>query len=256
MGFQRLFSNKLFSLLDAFSKLLKSTNSSPALSRQQKYLGVATQASWSQRSLQSKKNGEKILNTPLSEKFARLLFNEEDKSLPPGPKPGDSIKLVGRKPFACVCEINAESEVLVTNKDACVIADGVRWQSLYLVLLQKHMILTEPGDGGYGRVVTCCPLSCLLAESYDNNDADQGSPARRLLLTHFSPERQVPGLFVVDNKVDYTGDNNEVRISRCCLDIWFEDANSGTKAHKALCHRIFKARIERGKQIRKTLPRS
>ncbi len=217
--------------------------------------------------MESKKNGQRMLICPLSDKFCSLLFGEDFSSNPnqnsnstssQAPKPGDVVKLVGRKPFPCVCEINEESESLVTNKDACVIADGVKWQSLYLVMLNKNMILTEPvkGDsGGYGRVVTCCPLSCLMAESYDTKEDDQTAPPRRLLLTYFSPERQVPGLFVADNKVDNTGATDEVRISRSCLDIWFEDANSGAKAHKALCHRIFKARTDRGRLIRELLPK-
>ena len=111
--------------------------------------------------MESKKNGQRMLISPLSEKFFTLLFDDEisSTSISGGsvPKPGDVVKLVGRKPFPCVCEIDEGSESLVTNKDACVIADGVKWQSLYLVMLHKHMILTEPvkGDsGGYCRVGT------------------------------------------------------------------------------------------------------
>ena len=148
--------------------------------------------------------------------------------------------------------------MLITDGGASVISEGVKWQSLYLVMFNKHMILTEPvkGDsGGYGRVVSCCPLSCLMAVSHDSPDIGMQSTARRLLLTHYSPERQPPGLFVAENKADADCQNDEVIINRSCLDIWFEDSNSAAKAHKSLCSRIFKARIERGKEIRESLPR-
>jgi|AntRauTorckE5430_2_1112549.scaffolds.fasta_scaffold06657_3 hypothetical protein len=206
----------------------------------------------------SRKNGHHLLISPLSENFSRLLF-EEEVSLTANyngliPKPGDVVKLVGRKPFPCVCEVTEENQPLVTDGVACVVAEGVKWQSLYLVMLNKHMVLTEPvkGDsGGYGRVITICPLACLMAESYDTQENE--SSAQRLLLTHFSLEKHIPGLFIAE-KSDISPEVDDIRIIRSCLDIWFEDSNSATKAHKALCSRIFKARIERGKKIREALP--
>jgi len=240
--------------------LLKEKIDTSILTKQQGYLGVAAFARCSALSMESKKNGNRMLISPLSEKIGALLFDEEVSSTANSsgsiPKPGDVVKLVGRKPFPCVCEVSEDSEELITDGNACVVAEGVKWQSLYLVMLNKHMILTEPvkGDsGGYGRIVTCCPLSCLMAESYDTQDLVSQSTARRLLLTHFSPEIQTPGLFVAD-RADSENPNDEVRITRSCLDIWFEDTTSAAKAHKALCSRIFKARTERGKSIREALP--
>jgi hypothetical protein len=208
----------------------------------------------------SRKNGQNLLISPLSEKLSRLLFDEEvslaANSKGQVPKAGDIVKLVGRKPFPCVCEVTEENQSLVTDGVASLVAEGVKWQSLYLVMLNKHMILTEPvkGDsGGYGRVITICPLSCLMAECYDIQDQDTEPAAQRILLTHFSPSKHIPGLFNIEASDDPV-DVDDIRIVRSCLDIWFEDCNSATKAHKALCSRIFKARIERGKQIRDALP--
>jgi hypothetical protein len=105
-------------------------------------------------------------------------------------------------------------------------------------------------SAGYGRVVTTCPLLRLVAELYDIQDSQ--SSAQRILLTHLSFTRRVPGLFAAEKGEDIIS-SEEIRISRSCLDIWFEDYNNAVKAHKAICSRIFKARIERGKNIKHAL---
>ncbi len=54
---------------------------------------------------------------------------------------GDEVDLVGKDALPCVCEVNKESQSLFTDQRACVVADGVRWQSLYLVFLNRYMLV-------------------------------------------------------------------------------------------------------------------
>lgn len=61
---------------------------------------------------------------------------------------GDEVDLVGKDALPCVCEVNKESQSLFTDQRACVVADGVRWQSLYLVFLNRYMLLVEPVKQG------------------------------------------------------------------------------------------------------------
>ncbi len=64
------------------------------------------------------------------------------------PNAGDVVDLVGKVAFPCVCEVNKASQSLFTDQRACVVADGVRWQSLYLVFYNSHMLLVEPVKQG------------------------------------------------------------------------------------------------------------
>jgi hypothetical protein len=189
--------------------------------------------------LEFHKSGNNFLISPISDKFSELLFEHENSS-GLGLQSGDVIKLVERKPFPCVCEITKENEALIMNGGTCIIADGVKWQSLYLLIMNDHLILAEPVRGesvGYGRVVTMCPSLSIVAELYGIQDKE--SSAQRVLLTHLSVKKDIPGLFSAEKGED-TVSSEEVRISRSCLDVWFEDYNTASKAHKAICSRILK----------------
>jgi len=75
------------------------------------------------------------------------LFDESPKEALPSsktPKPGTIVTLVGRSAFPCVCEVAAESANLFKDATSSVVADGVKWQSLYLVAIGRYMVLAEP----------------------------------------------------------------------------------------------------------------
>ena len=61
---------------------------------------------------------------------------------------GSIVGLVGKATFPCVCEVTGEQASLFTDKGACVVAEGVKWQSLYLVIIGRNMVLAEPEKGG------------------------------------------------------------------------------------------------------------
>eukprot|EP00554_Chaetoceros_debilis_P010999 CAMPEP_0194108562 /NCGR_PEP_ID=MMETSP0150-20130528/8226_1 /TAXON_ID=122233 /ORGANISM="Chaetoceros debilis, Strain MM31A-1" /LENGTH=1296 /DNA_ID=CAMNT_0038797289 /DNA_START=297 /DNA_END=4184 /DNA_ORIENTATION=- len=227
--------------LDSFSRLLKGGLDSSVLSKQKGYIGVSALALASKQAVESSKGGEYQLLCPLSPTFGEVLFGEDVSSTanpnPEIPQPNSIISLVGRGTFPCVCEVTNETESFFTDGNSLVVAEGLRWQSLYLVLLGKHMILTETvrGDSGSnGRVITSCPLSNIIVQNDDALDQQSASSARRLYLVHFSPELSPPRLFEVDTADGHASNGNEVSITRSELGLWFEDSNASTKAYKAL----------------------
>lgn len=173
----------------------------------------------------------------VSPTFANLLF-EEQTSSPSSTittydgnslQIGSVVTLVGRTTYPCVCEVSKEDSPLFTERGRCVVAEGIKWQSLYLVLLSSsnnvsnnndnvtttnsddggHLVLAEPASGsagGTGRIITACRLSCLNVDRDDPspsspstiNDRTEQSGARRLLLTLYSPVPTPPGVFVAD----------------------------------------------------------
>lgn len=208
--------------------------------------------------LEGKQNTDRVLLSPLPQPFSTFLF-DEDMSTAVGsdiPQTGAVVQLVGKTAFPCVVEVSEDSNSLFTDGEGSVFADGIKWQSLWMVLMGKYMILAEPvNSGGNGRVVISYPLCCLTVEKDESADILQSeSPARRLLLTHFSPDAKPPGLFVIDvSDRDQLVNTNEVQITRSVMDLWFEDSNAAAKALKALNSKIVKARSRRGHRVREAL---
>eukprot|EP00551_Chaetoceros_affinis_P004032 CAMPEP_0203678016 /NCGR_PEP_ID=MMETSP0090-20130426/30388_1 /ASSEMBLY_ACC=CAM_ASM_001088 /TAXON_ID=426623 /ORGANISM="Chaetoceros affinis, Strain CCMP159" /LENGTH=1215 /DNA_ID=CAMNT_0050545093 /DNA_START=1 /DNA_END=3648 /DNA_ORIENTATION=- len=250
--------------LDAFTRLLRDNFDTAALKKQRGYLGVSAFAVFNKKCIEGKKNTDRVLLSPLPSPFNSLLFDEEVSSSASVvssdiPQTGAIVALVGRAAFPCVCEVSKESDSLFSDGEAsAVVSDGIKWQSLWMVLMGKYMILAEPvkkDSGGNGRVITSSPLCCIAAEKDESAEILQSpSPARRLLLTHFSPDTKPPGLFIIDTSdKDELVNNDDVQITRSVMDLWFEDSNAAAKALKALNSRIVKARSRRGHKIREAL---
>lgn len=231
-----------------------------AFQKQKGYLGVSAFALFNKTCMEGKQNTDRVLLSPLPPPFNTYLF-DEDISNSVGsdiPQTGAIVQLVGKTAFPCVVEVTKDSNSLFSDGESSIVADGIKWQSLWLVLMGKYMILAEPvkkDSGGNGRVIKSYPLCCLTVEKDESADILQSeSPARRLLLTHFSPDSKPPGLFVIDvSDRDELVNSNEVQITRSVMDLWFEDANAAGKALKALNSKIVKARSRRGNKIREAL---
>jgi len=163
---------------------------------------------------------------------------------------GQIVSLVGRAAFACVGEVSDENAHLFTDDSSCVIADGgVKWQSLYLVVVGRYMILAEPekrGCGGNGKIVTSCQLSCLSIER-DKPTVIHTSPARRLILTCTSLNQTPPGVF---KNITQTSNKNTNLLWQSRMDLWFEDEDSCENAYDGLWLKILKTRCKRGKCFR------
>jgi len=178
-------------------------------------------------------------------------LHHRDKGLP---EAGSVVGLVGRTAFPCVCEVPAANAKLFTEEAACVVAEGVKWQSLYLVFLGRYMVLAEPekgGSGGNGRIITACSLSKLNVENDVQNESSD-SPARRLLLSHEWFEKMPPSLFLLEEKPcdKLLGPFARVQSYRSCMDLWFEDENAADRAYKIIDTKLKKAKSRRGNRIR------
>jgi len=227
--------------LDSFANLLKEDS---VISNRQLCNDVATLARNSDDMLEHRTDDDynqyrrndrtdRTYLKTVSPTFTNLLF-EEQTSTPSSTTTydgnslqiGSVVTLVGRTTYPCVCEISKESDSLFTEGGRCVVAEGVKWQSLYLVLLSNnnssnstgsgtntannddggHLVLAEPASGsagGTGRIITACRLSCLNVDRDDpppssSTDRTEQTGARRLLLTLYSPIPTPPGIFVAD----------------------------------------------------------
>ena len=171
--------------------------------------------------------------------------------------------LIGKAAFPCVCEVSSSSSNLFTGRSS-VLSEGIQWQSLYLVVVGKWAVLAEPergGTGGEGRVITSCRLSCLALRRDTSSQANNNSPARRLLVAHASLDPRLPALFNLDSSSSRRinsrrGPNlgpDGLQLTRSRMDLWFEDSNAAGHAYKVLSSKIAKARAKRGGNIKAAL---
>ena len=107
---------KICLLLNPFFNLLRPHLERRLSKKQLGYIGGEALCRCNQVTMVSRKNGQNLrLISPLSENLSRLLFDEEvsltDKSNGQVPKAGDIVKLVGRKPFPCVCDYRNKQSI-------------------------------------------------------------------------------------------------------------------------------------------------
>ncbi|KAL7522681.1 hypothetical protein ACHAWX_007364 [Stephanocyclus meneghinianus] len=199
----------------------------------------------------------------ISSKLAMAFLDECDTSddsrkNDAAPAHGSVVCLVGKAAFPCVCEVSPSFASLFTGR-TCVSNEGVQWQSLYLVVVGRYVVLAEPergGSGGEGRVITSCKLACLAVKKDTTILSNNNTPARRLLLQHSSVDPRTPPLFIIDSNSSKKGPqlgSDGLRLTRSRMDLWFEDSNAAAQAWKALAGKIAKARARRGSRIRSAL---
>lgn len=211
----------------------------------------------------------------ISSKFAIAMLDEGESSErrvsynsnnAPPPVHGSAVGLVGKAAFPCVCEVSGASSNLFTGR-TCISNEGIRWQSLYLVVIGRWAVLAEPGHsgtGGEGRVITSCRLACLAVKKDISASVNSRTPARRLLVGHASLDPRPPSLFLADSSAASSmqhgggggGPNlgpNGLRLMRSRMDLWFEDEPSASHACKIISTKIAKARTRRGARIRTAL---
>lgn len=195
--------------------------------------------------------------------------SNDSSSIATPPEYGSAVGLVGRAAFPCVIELTSPASSSLFTGRTCISNEGIRWQSLYLVVLGKWAVFAEPGsDGtsaavGEGRVVASCKLACLSFRRDGSSAAnDKTNSARRLLVSHTSLDPRPPPLFVVDSSaasaIPRGGGRggggsilvpNGLRLTRSRMDLWFEDYHAGERARKVLSAKIAKARARRGERL-------
>ncbi|KAK1738504.1 protein CLEC16A [Skeletonema marinoi] len=202
----------------------------------------------------------------LSSKFAIAMLDEVESSETgkvDAPTHGSVVGLIGKAAFPCVCEVSSSFSYLFTGRSS-VLSEGIQWQSLYLVVVGKWAVLAEPergGTGGEGRVITSCRLSCLALRRDTSSQANNNSPARRLLVAHASLDPHLPALFSLDASSSRRSNSRRgpslgpdgLRLTRSRMDLWFEDSNAAGHAYKVLSSKIAKARAKRGGNIKAAL---
>jgi len=203
------------------------------------------------------------LIAPLSSNIHSALFADKEDRIHDVlfPRPGAIVSLVGKAAFPCVCEVSNDHAGFFTDDTACVIADGVKWQSMYLVLYSRYMLLAEPekgGNGSNGRIITSCLVSNLSIEKDKSQYTSNLSTARRVLLRHSSPDTTPPGVFSLDDESNTTTTTNSAskkNTIHSSMDLWFEDKVAADRAYDGLLNRITKERSRRGKRLREALSR-
>jgi hypothetical protein len=201
----------------------------------------------------------------VSSKFAIAMLDEAETSEAGkggAPAHGSVVGLIGKAAFPCVCEVSSSFSNLFSGR-TCVLNEGIRWQSLYLVVVGKWAVLAEPergGTGGEGRVITSCRLSCLTVRKDSTSLANNNTPARRLLVAHSSLDPRLPALFLQDSSSRRSSSGrgpslgpDGLRLTRSRMDLWFEDSNAAGHAYKVLSSKIAKARARRGGNIKAAL---
>ena len=192
---------------------------------------------------------------PLSEDLVSTIFS--NAPLPTGfqiPELGDVVNLVGSPAFPCVCEAPADFAYLFEDADG-VVAEGVTWQSLFLVLYHGYLLLAQPnpeGVSGEGRVVSIATCERMHVE---HDKEPPTTAARRLILSYRWFDMTAPALFLFDELPEPSKYGPFVKIQSYVsrTEIWFESQKSADAAFQALSMQIFKSKAERGNRLQKFL---
>lgn len=197
-------------------------------------------------------NISRQLYAPLHHSTSQKLF--EECSSGELPATWSVIDLSGKPLLPCVCEAPASLARLFARTDAAVVAEGVTWQSLYLVLDASALIVAHPGSersgSSHGRVITACYMERLTVQT-DPLQTDHGPPARRLLLTHRWFDRHPPTMFLFDDLPEHEAIGPFLRMKPflSTLDVWFENQTAADRAFQILAGQIFAAKAQRGLRI-------
>jgi hypothetical protein len=70
----------------------------------------------------------------------------------------------------------------------------------------------------------CCRLEDLVLEK-DNDDLPPTTSARRLIVSHYGSDKNLPGMFLFENKPEPKAEGPFIRVQkwRSSVDIWFEN---------------------------------
>jgi hypothetical protein len=196
---------------------------------------------------------------PISPEMNDALFAKIHEDLESGePVQGSIIPLVGSPAIPCVCETPACAAHLFASEDSGIVAEGVTWQSLYLVFLRGYLVFAQPVEGragGDGRVIAVCPLERLDVERDNASPTSNASPARRLLLSHKGFDQTPPALFLFDElptQEEY-GPFFRNQSFKSGVDVWFEHHKAADHAYNALVSEIFKVKAARGRHVQEYL---
>ena len=108
-------------------------------------MGVSTFAENWKECRESVENESRFLLAPLASKIQKILLDQDSfDSVKSDYKAGSIVSLVGKAAYPCVCEVKEENDSLFRGGGGSyVVSDGIKWQSVYLVISDSHMMLAE-----------------------------------------------------------------------------------------------------------------
>lgn len=168
------------------------------------------------------------------------------------PEARSVINLVGQPAIPCVCEVSGASAQHFADADSGVVAEGVTWQSLYIVFLDHFLVFAQalPDEAVVkGRVIASVNLERVVVEQ--DPSPDDASPARRLSLFYKWFDRNPPPLFLYDALPSFEehGPFVRVKLFSSRLDVWFENEGTANQAYEIISSHIFMAKSERGRRL-------
>jgi len=81
----------------------------------------------------------------LSPSFCNALYHDRGEAeVANHHKEGAVVSFVGKTALPCVCEISPSCNGFLKSSKSFIETNGIRWQSLYMVLLTNRMVLVIP----------------------------------------------------------------------------------------------------------------
>lgn len=238
--------------LDALVSLLKDLAASGGLAiRDVNLQGIALSATGMFVNTMEHSMSEQIY-APVSNSLGSVLMDPaREVTLPTN---GTILALAGKKAIPCVCEAPSELAHLFLDANTGVQAEGVTWQSLYLVFDGDMLILAQvlpDGSAGDGRVISACYTE-YLSIGEDTSGALNPSAARRLFVSHTGWDTAAPPLFLFDDPPPpraTVGPFEKVQPYTSRLDVWFEHQRAADLAYRILTTQVFQAKAMRGRRV-------
>jgi hypothetical protein len=193
------------------------------------------------------------LHCVLSSKAVETLFGKDERSGVPAQ--GSQIGLSGSV-VPCVCEAPADIAAFFSVEGSGVVAEGVTWQSLCLVIQNGILVFAQPiGGDSDGRVISACPIERVWVERDSDPEAEFASPARRLLLSYSWFEKNPPALFLFDTlpNPEKRGPFVRPKAWTSRLDVWLESQLAADQAFTMLSNEIFISQSKRGQRVQEFL---
>lgn len=238
--------------LDVFKTFLKDLAASGGLSIRNSTLdGFAYSANGSIVKLDTHSDTNTLFAC-LSNETSEILFslcNYEGE-----PEEKSVVELCGRSAIPCVYEVPHVVAHYFLDDVSRVELDGITWQSLYIIFIGNFLVFVQPipnDTDGKGRVIASCTLERIMVER-DQTIPDDGSPARRLSITHKWFDKTPPPLFLFDSipTFEETGPFIKRKPFSSRIDLWFENDRSAERAFSLIAKEIFKAKADRGRRLR------
>lgn len=244
-------SSRCWFKVDALKNMLKDLAATAGLSIKNSMLsGIYIDSSGTVMKLEESFDTSSIYAN-ISPEMNECLFSEQSDIGKPASQ--SFVDLVDCPAIPCVIEAPESAAYLFTDETNGIVAEGITWQSLYLVFVGHFLVFAVPlpdGTGMVGRVISSCNMERIKLE-YDDTVPEDGAAARRISLNYKWFDISPPPLFLFDALPEYVEHGPFVRTKPFTsrLDVWFENERAASYAYGELCIQLFKAKAQRGRRL-------